>query len=253
MKENNISGPYEVNEQDQGFAYNVEKSVVIENASLNVDCENDTFTIDKDKDQKCVSVKGRLKRNIQFWFDIKANDQILDTIQNGYKLPFKDFPDSVHLKNNKSSLENDAFVKEAITDLLKSGSIVESKVKPFVINPLTVAQNSTKKRLVLDLRHVNKCLVIDHVKFEDWKVALQYANLNNYMFSFDLKNGYHHIDIHQDYHKYVGFAWQFDGKTRYFYFTVLPFGLATAGHIFTKTVRCLVKYWRESGLKIIVF
>ena len=145
MIEHEVSGPYEVSKENQKFSDTVEKSVVIEeNVSLNVDCLNDALKIDIDKDQKCVSVKGRLKRNIQFWFDIKANDQILDTIENGYKLPFKQFPDSVHLKNNKSSLENDEFVKEAITDLLKSGSIMESQVKPFVINPLTVAQNSTK-------------------------------------------------------------------------------------------------------------
>ena len=140
-----------------------------------------------------------------------------------------------------------------ITELLKSKSIIETSEKPYVVNPLTVATSTKKKRLVLDLRHINSCSVLDHVKFEDWKVALQYAKLNDYMFSFDLKSGYHHIDIHEDYQKYLGFAWNFNGKVRYFYFTVLPFGLATAGHIFTKTVRCLVKYWRESGIKILVY
>ena len=122
-----------------------------------------------------------------------------------------------------------------------------------MVNPLTVADNGKKKRLVLDLRHINKCLVVDRIKFDDWKVALQYANVNDYMFSFDLKSGYHHIDIHNDYHKYLGFSWFFEGKERFFYFTVLPFGLATAGHIFTKTVRCLVKHWRQAGLKIVVY
>ena len=77
MIENEVSGPYEVSKENQKFSDTVEKSVVIEeNVSLNVDCLNDALKIDIDKDQKCVSVKGRLKRNIQFWFDIKANDQI---------------------------------------------------------------------------------------------------------------------------------------------------------------------------------
>ena len=53
-------------------------------------------------DNNHTSVKGRLKQHIQFWFDIKANDYILETISNGYKLPFKDMPESVHLKNNRS-------------------------------------------------------------------------------------------------------------------------------------------------------
>ena len=249
-----VSEPSEVRKLSNSVDYSLCSDKVVDKNMCMYLSSSKSLNVDKsDISQKCVSVKGRLKQNIQFWFDIKANDYILDTIVNGYKLPFQQIPQSVHLKNNKSSLENDEFVKEAIYELLLSGSVVESNVKPFVINPLTVAQNSTKKRLVLDLRHVNECLVIDHVKFEDWKVALQYTKLNNYMFSFDLKNGYHHIDIHNDFHKYLGFAWNFNGKIRYFYFTVLPFGLATAGHIFTKTVRCLVKHWRESGLKIIVF
>ena len=79
-------------------------------------------------------------------FDIKANDYILETISNGYKFPFKDKPEQAHLKNNRSSLDNDKFVKEAITDLLKSKAIVECHTKPFVINPLTVAQSSTSSR-----------------------------------------------------------------------------------------------------------
>lgn len=40
---------------------------------------------------------------------------------------------------------------------------------------------------------------------------------------------------------------------RYFEFTVLPFGLSSAGHIFTKVVRTLVKYWRGLGIPVIVY
>ena len=198
-------------------------------------------------------VKGNLKRHIQFWSEINANEYILDVIANGYKLPFKKVPEIAHLKNNKSSLENDEFVKEAIGELLSTGAAVEVTDKPKVVNPLTVAQNAKKKRLVLDLRHVNQCLVVDKIKFEDWKTALLYAKKGYFMFSFDLKSGYHHIDIHKNFQDYLGFSWNFEGKIRYFKFTVLPFGLATAGHIFTKTVRCLVKHWRSSGMTIVVY
>ena len=100
---------------------------------------------------------------------------------------------------------------------------------------------------------MNKCLVLDKIKFEDWKAALLYAKQGQFMFSFDLKSGYHHIAIHKDFHSYLGFSWQFGNEVKYFQFTVLPFGLATAGHIFTKTVRCIVKYWRSLGLKIVVY
>lgn len=75
------------------------------------------------------------------------------------------------------------------------------------------------------------------------------------MISFDLKSGYHHIDIHPECQTYLGLAWKFSNCKirRYFIFTVLPFGLSTAPHIFTKTLRPLVKFWRFNGINMGLF
>ena len=59
--------------------------------------------------------------------------------------------------------------------------------------------------------------------------------------------------MHPDSVPYLGFAWEIDGVLRYFVFLVLPFGLTSAPFIFTKIVRCLVKYWRSQGVRICVF
>jgi hypothetical protein len=45
----------------------------------------------------------------------------------------------------------------------------------------------------------------------------------------------------------------YKGKSRYFVFNVLPFGIASAGHIFTKLLKEVVKYWRNQGLKITMY
>ena len=70
-----------------------------------------------------------------------------------------------------------------------------------------------------------------------------------FLFSFDLKSGYHHVDIAKEHWKYLGFSW----GSCYHVFTVLPFGLASACYIFTKLVRPLVGYWRRKGLRIVVY
>ncbi|VDI46194.1 Hypothetical predicted protein [Mytilus galloprovincialis] len=49
------------------------------------------------------------------------------------------------------------------------------------------------------------------------------------------------------------FSWVIDGVANYFVFNVLPFGIASAGHIFTKVLKEVVKYWRKQGLKIIMY
>ena len=81
------------------------------------------------------------------------------------------------------------------------------------------------------------------------RVALLLLEKGDFMFSFDLKSGYHHVDIAQEHWKYLGFSWQ----NHFYVFTVLPFGLSSACYIFTKLVCPLVKYWRAKGLRIIVY
>ena len=50
----------------------------------------------------------------------------------------------------------------------------------------------------------------------------------------------------------MGYSWVFNGKVRYFVFQVLPFGIKSASHCFTKLLRPLVKYWRAKGFCIVV-
>ena len=60
--------------------------------------------------------------------------------------------------------------------------------QPLVLHPLSVSiQSCGKKRLLLDLRHVNKSLIKQSVKYEDWKIAVAYFAKDAYMFSFDIK------------------------------------------------------------------
>ena len=120
---------------------------------------------------------------------------ILNVIERGYLLPFVSFPEPAVFKNNRSSLSHAEFVEEAIQDLVESGRVVETNVPPRVVNPLSVSvQANGKKRLILDLRYVNKFLRKMHVKYEDWKTAMSYFSRGAYMFSFDLKSGYHHVE-----------------------------------------------------------
>ena len=137
---------------------------------------------------------------------------------------------------------------------LQRGRVVETTNIPHVGNPLSVSvQQNGKKRLILDLRHVNKHVYKDKIKFEDWKTMEDFVVKQGFMFKFDIKQGYHHIEIDKIHQKVLGFSWEQNGSVNYFVFTVLPFGLTSAPFIFTKTMRVLVKYWREQAIKISCF
>ena len=71
----------------------------------------------------------------------------------------------------------------------------------------------------------------------------------DYLFSFDLKSGYHHVDIAEVHQKYLGFSWW----GCYYVLTVLLFGLSTACYMFTKLLRPLVRYWHSKGLRLVVY
>ena len=175
-------------------------------------------------------------------------------ISKGYVIPFRKLPETAIIRNNKSSLIHPVFVHNAIDELLLSGAIIETVRPVTVINPLTVAERNSKLRLVLDLRYINKLVVLDKMRFEGSDTFVQYIEPNSWMFSFDLKSGYHHIQVIPDHWQYLGFSFiDAHGNLRYFCFTVLPFGLCTAGFIFSKVLRQLVKHWRNTGIYIVLF
>ena len=71
--------------------------------------------------------------------------------------------------------------------------------------------------------------------------------------SFDIKSGYHHIEIFESDQQFLGYAWVFEAVTKYFKFTVLPFGLSVGPYIFSKVMRPLVKYWRSKAISIVAY
>ncbi|CAC5371542.1 unnamed protein product [Mytilus coruscus] len=174
-------------------------------------------------------VKYSLRKHIQFWKHIGANEFVINTIKHGYVIPFLQTPTSMSFKNNKSANVHSKFVNEAISELLNIGCVIETPFQPFVVNPLSVAvQSSGKKRLILDLSELNVFIKKERIKFEDWKVALNYFTKDCYQFKFDLKSGYFHYDVCTKQQTYLGFCW----NNKFYCFTVLAFGLSSAPYLF---------------------
>ena len=65
--------------------------------------------------------------------------------------------EKVHLSGDKSSLKNETFALNSISEMLEMGSIKEVQTPPKLITPLSVSENSLgKKHLILDLRYINE-------------------------------------------------------------------------------------------------
>ena len=92
-----------------------------------------------------------------------------DTIETGFKIPFISTLKSAYFQNNQSATESSHFVQDAIKIVLSSGRISElENHRKGGLNPLTVGKsNSSKLRLVLDLRNFNKHMYKEITKVDD--------------------------------------------------------------------------------------
>lgn len=53
-------------------------------------------------------------------------------------------------------------------------------------------------------------------KYEDMRTALDMVGVGDYILSFSVKSGYHHIDICEEHWQYLGFSWEVEGTTYYY-------------------------------------
>ncbi|KAK3703826.1 hypothetical protein QZH41_002896 [Actinostola sp. cb2023] len=91
--------------------------------------------------------------------NVSCNDNELDnTVLDTSYAEYLEGSDSVIVKGRL----------RAILELVELGSVIECPCPPYVVNPLSVSiQSSVKKRLILDLRHVNFFVKKSKIKFED--------------------------------------------------------------------------------------
>ena len=83
---------------------------------------------------------------------------------------------------------------------------MEVDIPPVFINPLHVVQQSSGKcRLILDLSYLNKFVWQQSVRYEDIRTVFDLFQSGYFFFTFDLKSGYHHVEIFPDHQQYLGF------------------------------------------------
>lgn len=158
------------------------------------------------------SVQGRIAAHRQWWFDnLQLSALVSGVLSNNFFLPFVALPPSCFLKNNQSALAHCDFVCKAIEELIANRCAVEVLSPPYCCNPLSVVEGR-KLRLVLDLsRSVNPFVKPFKFKYKDLPTLSVMFRDSFWFFTFDIESGYHHIEINENYWKYLGFSWSFSG------------------------------------------
>ena len=202
---------------------------------------------------RSLAIVITIVQSLSLSLSLGANDYVLETLSKGHHSKFTSEVPRYERRNNNSYFEHKSFADNTIMNLLKKKRVEIVKEKPYIVNPLSVAVQRTKLRLILDCSYLNNYVDVPRFKYEDVNEALNYFKKNVFMFKWDLKDGYHQIRIRKSFQKYLGFKIERDGETIYYQYLVGPFGLRDLPFLFTKVFRVLVCHWRMSGLYALKF
>jgi len=125
---------------------------------------------------------------------LKADLEVVKWVRHGYELTLKEWPQSSYTKNNSSALKDPSFVWNEIKRLCLLGVMEEVEKRPHVVNALSVVF-SNKKRLVWDVRELNKLIEPAKLPLETLDDAAELLEKDSYGATSDLEAGYFQVGI----------------------------------------------------------
>ena len=175
---------------------------------------------------------------------IGAPQWILDWIQYGAKVHFKQEPTQIHLQNRVYGAKEHNFIDGEIKRLVKEGSIKEVKQPPKCVMPIQCVPKPNKKlRMVLDCRHVNSFISVPRFSQEGINEVASQLEFDDEKTSVDLENGFQHVGLHESVWTYMGMKW----RKSFYVWCVLPFGMAESPYIFKKVLEPVTSYLRDQN------
>lgn len=199
-------------------------------------------------------VRDRLAERYEFWRSFTRNGFVLSVVRGGYRLVWKGCPPPPCNKKNAKGCfgENRAFTTEAVAKLHEQGAVRKCRRAELVcVLALDVKMNSAgKRRLCVDGRPVNEYEVKRTFKFESLaKEGRDVFAGCTHGGTVDISHAYHHITLHEQSRKYLGFEW----NGEYYMFCVLPFGLQSAPWCFCTVVAECVQVFRRRGVRMVSY
>lgn len=189
---------------------------------------------------------GRLRFFLPQWKTITQDRFILETLK-GYKIRFINKPQQTNIPSVKINSDKEFIrMSKAIEALVEKGAIQPCKdepgqfLSPYFLRP----KPDGSDRFILNLKALNKYLIKDHFKLEDFRSAMQLVFPGYYMATIDLQDAFHLIPVTVEHRIFLRF--RFNGIL--YEFLVLPFGLNQCPFIFTKVMKPVVRYLRTLGL-----
>ena len=105
------------------------------------------------------------------------------------------------------------------------------------------------QRPVINLKNLNSFINAPHFKMEGIHTLKSLLRKGDWLVKVDLKDAYFSILISRQHRRFLCFQF----KNKLYQFNCLPFGLASAPWVFTKTLKPIAALGRELGMRMIVY
>ena len=186
--------------------------------------------------------------NVSYWEEKINNKTVVEWIKQGVPANFHTTPQPFNHINRNFNTKEENFIDSEIERLINLKYISKGESK-FISSINVVPKPNKKYRLVIDLRNVNAHTVSKTFKNESIEDVIKATDPTDVFITFDIKDGYYHIPLHNDYKQYFAFKW----KDQCYIWNVLCFGWSLSPYYFCKIIRCFVGYIRNNNIKIVSY
>ena len=198
---------------------------------------------------------GQLFSHADAWFThLQPSSFVRRWLLDGYSEFLHTLPQAaIRQGNSPSCFKHEAFVDREVQALLACSAIEDVTTVQHDISqvtavlPLLVAESLNRKdRVCWNGKAINACMDPPTFKLEHAPKAAAMMKPGDYMFTVDMKSGYHQIPLKPSFKRFCCFEW----KGAVYRWRVLPFGLSSAPRAYTKLSRCMLAYWRAQGVRV---
>lgn len=198
-----------------------------------------------------IKSAGRLQHFLDKWQQITSDEVILSWVK-GFKIPFscRVYQNEPLITRPHNAEEDKCFLRE-IHELILKGVIHECSPcrNQFVSKIFLLDKSNGEKRMILNLKDLNKFIDTAHFKLEDLRTAIKLLSNNYYMCCVDLKDAYYAISVDKNHRKYLRFQY----NSKLYEYSVLPMGLNVAPYVFTKLMKPVMQHLRGQGYLSVIY
>jgi hypothetical protein len=198
-----------------------------------------------------LSVGGRLSHFCAKWRQLPLSTFVWDVVSEGHCIPFRgDPPASCGVRETSGDAARLRILQEEVAGLLDKGAVervpFQEVGEGWYSTYFLVPKKTGDWRPILNLKPLNKRLVIETFKMETLKNVILACSPGEWLASLDLKDAYFHVPVHPAHRRFLRFCL----RGVHYQYRVLPFGLSTSPRVFTKVLAPVIESLRVQGVHI---